>query len=150
VLGRKCDDLLAMNWGEDVRIDNHPAAARLAAKPAPIASAPVVNTIGMDRVICRNAAASVVPPASMTSGRSLTSSLAKLGVWTVVCPPIIDAGIAPLGPTEIREAEPECGNTQLPLFVALGTRHQHTDTPHRAALLPAPRAAKPPPRRREA
>jgi hypothetical protein len=55
-----------------------PGRARLATKPAPIGSATPANTIGISRVVCRNAATTGVEPARSASGRRPTSSLAKV------------------------------------------------------------------------
>ncbi len=61
--------------------------ARFVTYPAETASGTCTNTIGIDKVCCRTAVTAGVVAATITSGRSSTSSFASFGVRVASPPP---------------------------------------------------------------
>ena len=62
-------------------------------------------------------------------------------------PPKVDPHVAPIGPTQVRKRLSECGEGRLIHQIVFVAGHEHADAPHAVALLRAPRAAMPLPRR---
>jgi len=65
----------------------------------------------------------------------LRESLHRLGVERR--PPSVNPNVAALGPAELLESLPECGEECLIFVVVLGHCHQHADPAHPVRLLRA-------------
>src|SRR5271169_93762 len=106
-----------------------PGRARLCTNPCSTGSVMLTKMIGMVPVSCLSAAVVGVERPIRTSGRSPTSSFAKVWASSISLPgqPELDVDIPSLGPAKLRETLPECHHLGRAAGILRYDVHQHAD-----------------------